>query len=230
MIGMGLLAGTGGAAEYDENPDAGDLPGTAQSTVGPTSTALDAINGDIENDADQDMFKIIIDDPVTFSASTNNGGTTLPGGDTMLFLFDENGLGVLASDDIDGLNFKTTLAEGSLDDAGGVTGVYYIAISKAYNVPSSNASDPESGEMWNPNRLGEATNTLDFDLVPNRGPGWDLPVATWFPFPFNDFAGLYRIELTGSSFVPEPSTALTLGIGVLGLVGCARHRRLRETR
>ncbi len=230
MIGIGLMAATSGAAEHDENPDAGDLPGSAQATVGPDGTALDAINGEIENDADQDMFKIIIDDPVTFSASTNNAATTLPGGDTMLFLFDENGLGVLASDDIDGLNFKTTLAAGSLDDAGGLAGVYYIAISKAFTVPSSNAGDPGAGEMWNPDRLGGATTTLDFDFIPNRGPGWDVAVATWFPFPFDDFAGSYRIELTGASFaLPEPSSALALAIGALGLAGCARHRRRRET-
>jgi len=228
MIGTTLLAGASGAAEHDESPDAGDLPATAQATLGPDGAALDAINGEIESDADQDMFEIFIDDPVTFSASTNNAGTTLPGGDTMLFLFDENGLGVVASDDIDGLNFKTTLAAGSLADAGGVAGVYYIAISKAFTVPSSDAGDPASGELWNPDRLGEATDTLDFDFIPNRGPGWDLAVASWFPFPFNDFAGSYRIELTGASFVPEPSSALGLAIGALGLAGCARQRRRRE--
>jgi len=206
---VGMLAGTAGAAEYDENPDAGDIASTAQSTVGPASTALDAINGNIENDSDQDMFKIFIDDPVAFSASTNNSGTTLPGGDTMLYLFDENGVSVLASDDIDGVNFKTTLSAGSLDDAGGGAGVYHIAVSKSYNFPSSNAGDVFAGEIWNPDRLAEANTTLDINFIPNRETsGWDQPVAAWGFEPFDSEVGDYRIELTGASFAEEASASV----------------------
>ena len=97
---LGMLAGTAGAAEYQEQGNAGDVPGTAQSTAGPVPTPLDAITGEISDDMDQDMFKIVVTDPVTFSASTNNP-ETVPS-DTMLYLFDATGHGVLATDDIDG--------------------------------------------------------------------------------------------------------------------------------
>jgi hypothetical protein len=235
---LGMLAGAAGAAEYDENPDAGDIPSTAQSTAGPASTALDAINGDILDEFDQDMFKIFIDDPVAFSASTNNPETSLPPtDDTMLYLFDENGLAVLASDDIDGLNFKTTLSAGSLDDAGGGAGIYYVAISKAYNYPSSNAGDIVAGEIWNPDRLSEETSTLDMGLVPNRGSGWDVAVAAWGNQPFNAGAGPYRIELTGASFAeesalvpvmgPAASVGLSLLLGACG-IGALRIRSSRK--
>ncbi len=226
---LGMLAGTAGAAEYDENPDAGDIPATAQSPAGPEMTALVAINGDILDEFDQDMFKIFIDDPVAFSASTNNPETIVAlFDDTMLYLFDENGLAVLASDDIDDLNFKTTLSAGSLDDAGGGAGIYYLAISKAYNYPTADTGDPPAGEIWNPDRLGEETDTLYIGMVgggpPVGGPGEAMPVAGWGNQPFNPGGGPYRIELTG---VPEPAEMLMLTAG-LTLLGILARRRSGE--
>jgi hypothetical protein len=227
---LGMLAGTAGAAEYFENPDAGDIPSTAQSPAGPELTALVAINGDILDEFDQDMFKIFIDDPVAFSASTNNPDTIVtPFNDTMLYLFDENGLAVLASDDItssEPLNFKTTLSAGSLDDAGGGAGIYYLAISLANNYPTADALNPEAGEIWNPDRLSGTTDTLYFGKSgpPLGGPGELLPVAGWGHDPWNPGGGDYRIELTG---VPEPAEMLMLTAG-LALLGILARRRSGE--
>src|SRR5688572_3689924 len=109
MIASGIVLWVVGAepsraATMGESGDAGDLPGTAQTSAGvqPFGTPLDSITGTIASDSDQDMFAIFINDPASFSASTNNAGTELTDDDdTMLFLFDAGGVGVLGNDDAD---------------------------------------------------------------------------------------------------------------------------------
>lgn len=104
------------AATWTESGDAGDLPSAAQLTMG--SGPLDAIEGSILDEADQDMFLVVIDDPAAFSASTNNAGTNLVfDDDTQLFLFDAAGFGVLANDDDpdDFLTFLSAIPAGSFN-------------------------------------------------------------------------------------------------------------------
>jgi hypothetical protein len=72
--------------------DAGDLPETAQSTG---SDPITKIRGTIGGANDVDVYAIYISDPSTFSATTI-GGTTL---DTALWLFDEDGKGVVHNED-----------------------------------------------------------------------------------------------------------------------------------
>jgi hypothetical protein len=72
--------------------DAGDLPETAQSTIGDPITK---IRGTIGGANDVDVYAIYISDPDAFSATTI-GGTTL---DTALWLFDEDGKGVVHNED-----------------------------------------------------------------------------------------------------------------------------------
>jgi len=72
--------------------DAGDLPETAQSTG---SDPITKIRGTIGGANDVDVYAIYISDPDAFSATTI-GGTTL---DTALWLFDEDGKGVVHNDD-----------------------------------------------------------------------------------------------------------------------------------
>jgi hypothetical protein len=227
---LGMLAGTAGAAEYQEQGNAGDVPGTAQSTAGPVPTPLDAITGEISDDMDQDMFKIVVTDPVTFSASTNNP-ETVPS-DTMLYLFDATGHGVLATDDIDGLNWKSTLAAGSLDAAGGGAGVYYVAISKSFNVPVSNTPPAAANEIFLEADLAGTSATIGAN-----GAGAANPVVAWWPFPFDADTGAYRINLTGATFAetatavpamaPGASVGLSLLLGACG-IGALRIRFSRK--
>ena len=110
--GIALLAwgGEPAAAATMAEGDAGDLPGTAQTSAGvqPFGTPLDSITGTIASASDQDMFEIFINDPANFSASTNNSGTNLTvDDDTMLFLFGASGLGVLGNDDDDVTTLKS---------------------------------------------------------------------------------------------------------------------------
>jgi hypothetical protein len=72
--------------------DAGDLPETAQSTG---SDPITKIRGTIGGANDVDVYAIYISDPDAFSATTI-GGTTL---DTALWLFDEDGKGVVHNED-----------------------------------------------------------------------------------------------------------------------------------
>ena len=107
------------AATWAEVGDAGDLPGTAQTTVG--GGPLTAITGSIGTRIDRDLFCIIIDGMGPFSASTVGTPGTL--GDTQLFLFDAMGFGVLGNDDASGATLRSTLS-GTL-----APGTYYLGIS-----------------------------------------------------------------------------------------------------
>lgn len=213
VSGIALLAWVvepAAAATLVEMGDAGDLPSTAQSSEGvqPFGTPLDAITGTIASASDQDMFEIFIDDPANFSASTNNAGTNLSADDdTMLFLFRANGLGGLANDDTSGSNLTSTIPAGSL--SGLPAGIYFIAVSIFFNTPTS--------------ALGEIFDVPEQGVVGPNGPGGSLPITGWDLFPDPAQTGPYRIDLTGSTFVPEPSTALLLGVGCAALA--TRSRR-----
>jgi hypothetical protein len=230
-LGMvcGFGAGTANAAVLVEAGDAGELPATAQSSAGvaPFGTPLDAITGVVQAcngsaSCDQDMFKIYVSDPVNFSASTNNVETLLD--DTMLYLFDESGRGVLATDDIDGLNYKSTLAAGSL--GAGQAGVYFIAVGKAFNTPVSDLPADPSNEIFDAGLLGGATTTIGA-----TGGGAADPVVGWFLFPLDDQIGAYRINLTGATFVdgaaPVPMLTPAALVGLILLLGACGVGALR---
>ncbi|MCZ6680605.1 MAG: hypothetical protein O7E52_25525, partial [Candidatus Poribacteria bacterium] len=154
------------ASLFAEVGEAGNLPATAQTTVG--VGMLTAIEGTVISRSDHDMFQIFIAEPANFSASTNNPGTILSiDDDTQLFLFDINGLGVLANDDDpdDIINFLPKAAI-PLGEFSGSPGLYYIAISIFDN-------DPISGG-------GEIFPDEPFDAVVGpTGPGGASPITGW---------------------------------------------------
>ncbi len=94
-VAVALIAGAG--AQWDETAngggDAGDLPSTAQITVG--VGALTQIIGNATSANDADMYCIKIVDPLNFSATTVGGATW----DTQLTLFRLDGTGLLYNDD-----------------------------------------------------------------------------------------------------------------------------------
>jgi hypothetical protein len=102
--------------------DAGDLPETAQSTG---SDPITKIRGTIGGANDVDVYAIYISDPDAFSATTI-GGTTL---DTALWLFDEDGKGVVYNDDNPD---ATTGTQSRIDNRTNCItqpGRYYLAVS-----------------------------------------------------------------------------------------------------
>lgn len=195
VAGLGLAASASAQVwneAVDGGGDAGELPATAQVVTG--TGPLTAILGSwLINDTD--MYQILICDEANFSATTV-GGTTA---DTQLWLFDANGAGVAFNDDSGGL--QSTITSLFVNS----NGLYYLAITK-YNRDAVNAANQL---IWNNSPFGT-------ERAPD-GPGAGNPVvANWTGT--TSAGGDYRITLTGACFVPEPTSALLLGLGALALI------------
>ncbi len=198
---------------------AGALPSTAADLTG---TNVTEITGSIPVTSDPlsgvEMFKLNISDYLDFSAITIGSVFGIP--DTELLLFDSNGLGVYANDDIDGGNTLSCLpsADGSnpcpSSRPAGVgptsNGTYYLAITRSSNLPLS-----MSGEIF---------TILNFtDVVgPDFTMGGNDPITGWdggaFTSSDTDLVN-FDIKLTG---VPEPGV---LGLLALGLAGVALRKK-----
>jgi len=168
LLTIGALTLSASAQIWYEQGDAGDLPETAQSTG---SGTLSQIQGSLDVN-DVDMYAIYITDPAAFSASTVGGATW----DTQLFLFDANGVGVVAEDDTGGL-------QSTIDNTAGcitAPGLYYLAITR-YNKDPLGCND---GGLWSTND----------NNCPN-GPESSSRVNSWTSS--TGTAGSYTIFLTG---------------------------------
>lgn len=163
LMGLAASLGVAQAQLWTEVGDAGDLPGTAQITVG--SGALDFIGGFIGNNPaadgnDKDMYCIYIADPSLFSATTV-GGSSL---DTQLFLFNTGGFGVTFNDDHPGGGvLQSTIAGTFLPGPGH----YYLAISRYDRDPV----DATGAELW-------LDTPYDVERAPD-GPGAGSPIFDW---------------------------------------------------
>jgi hypothetical protein len=199
------------AQTYIESGDAGNLPATAQSAMG--AGTLTGITGSTSSADLQDMYLINIRDWQNFSAGVDpavgTGSTTF---DTQLWLFREDGTGVIANDDCPGgcPGFHSHISGPTPTDGGtGLTsnGNYYIAISGFNNDPVSAG--------------GAIFTQVDFaELSSADGPGGASPITGWDTVA--GATGSYTIGLTGANFVPEPATLSLLALGGLAIL---RRRR-----
>jgi hypothetical protein len=158
--------------------DAGDLPETAQSTG---SDPITKIRGTIGGANDVDVYAIYISDPDAFSATTI-GGTTL---DTALWLFDEDGKGVVYNDDNPD---ATTGTQSRIDNRTNCItqpGRYYLAVS----LSGRRAAGCGDGLIW-------ATTPARGVRCPD-GPESASRVAGWSGS--SSSTGRYIIFLTGVS-------------------------------
>ncbi|MBL8752002.1 MAG: hypothetical protein JNK15_01770 [Planctomycetes bacterium] len=192
LLASSLLAAPLLAQAHNETADAGNTIATAQIVAG--SGPLASITGTVNGDAD--LFVIQIDNPGTFSA-TVTGGTL---GDSMLFLFDENGHGVVANDDNGG--GAAAILPGQVK----VPGRYWLGVGSF----GLNA-DTAGGALWN-----FASTTLQ--LQPNGPGGKEQLRSITGPLVFT---GSYTIALTGASKLQKrvvlPSTAnLSANEGIPG--------------
>jgi hypothetical protein len=159
--------------------DAGELPLTSQEP-GPQGP-LTSIEGALTSTFDRDMYQVCLTG-LPFSAST----VGLAGFDTQLFLFDAQGRGVYANDD---LRFEdgTAVPQSELPAGDALTptapGVYYLAIS-AYN--------------WDPQSPGGAIFGRGSGVVGPTGLGASLPVSGWTAPVDRTPGGAYTIALTGT--------------------------------
>lgn len=160
----------------------------------------------------QDVYRIRISDPTAFKISLKNSSFDIP--DAMLFLFNENGNPIMASNNSDPENLDPVL--NNADNAFfNESGIYYLAITSA---PSEALVQLQSGEsialfnlLNNPfGTVGPAEGTADFQWTSD----WTTPDQENF--------GSYMMLLDGVSSVPAPAGLALLGIAI---IGASRRRR-----
>jgi hypothetical protein len=203
VFAVAAIAAGASAQLWNEQGDAGDLPGTAQLTMG--IGPLNFISGNLgANDAD--MFGITVTDWSIFSATTT-GGVSI---DTQLFLFTSGGMGIAFNDDSVGTS--STLPAGNALYSGRTNGEQvFLALSQFDKDPFS-----VGGAIF--------LDTPFTTVHGPDGPGGGSPITGWDSFGGN--GGVYRITLTGAEFfstnpVPEP---FTMGLGIAGVAVFARRR------
>ncbi len=160
----------------DGGGDAGDLPATALIPSG--TDPFTSLGGTVETGSDVDMFLINICDEASFVATTVGTGTAF---DTMLWLFNTDGTGVVANDDSQG-TLQSTLTSNFVNSNGN----YYLAIDRFF----VRAVDATGAFLW--------TTTAE---APPSNPN---PVAGWAGTGFN--GNPYRIALSGVCFADSGPT------------------------
>jgi hypothetical protein len=204
-----------------ESGDAPGLPATAQDASGAVVTT---ITGDITYAAwydkfnrDVDMYKITINEPLAFSATTLWNATNF---DTVLFLFDSSGMAVYMNNDVPKPGFILPYRQSTLPAAhplGPATaGDYFLAISGYLNLPYEDSDD-------NPvfSTMGGSTAVIGSAGTGTPVEHWMSPIYTTF------FSGHYQIDLTGVgpiAIIPTPSALVLGGLGI-GFVAWLRRRR-----
>lgn len=185
----GTLSSVHAAGVWGESGDAGDVPGTAQDTVGPAAQALTQIQGNYTSDT-ADVYRITINDGNAFSATTESGALW----DTMLTLFDATGKGVLQNDDTSGTSKRSTIPAGQ----GLPAGTYLLAISNFSCDPSGVAPPPNPSVdvfIFPRTDNGDTSTNLRGPDVANKG---DL--VTLDKWDNTSSGGDYTIFLTGVTF------------------------------
>jgi hypothetical protein len=161
----------------DGGGDAGNLPSTAQTPTG--TNPFTNLNGNIPNGGDADMYLINICDSANFSASTTNADTA---GDTQLWIFNEQGLGVTFNDDNPSGGTLLSVISSSFIPG---NGNYYLAVSR-YN---TDPVDEGGNLLWN-------NTPFNVERTPD-GPGAFSAVAAWLG---SSGTGSYRVNMTGVCF------------------------------
>ncbi|NES82734.1 MAG: hypothetical protein F6K10_15745, partial [Moorea sp. SIO2B7] len=175
FIALGI-AGTAQAATFNEVGDAGQTLGTAKSL----GNGITQINGTRDGD-DPDLYSFFWNGG-TFSADTL--GSSLF--DTQLFLFDSDGLGVIANDD-GGFPFPDVFRSGFSINLS--QGLYYLGITEFNSDPFSSGGTIFAGGFGS-------------DQTPT-GPGGALPLNGWSAA--STSGGSYQINISGTAAVPEPA-------------------------
>jgi len=214
---------------FDEPPggDAGNSLDTAadvktddgQGSIGLIKGEIKGSSGYVGGFGDyQDLYRIYIADPLQFSAETFalDGDDGLR--DPMLFLFDEQGRGIAAMNNLNGDDLQARLLN---DDGGGdplfsTPGIFYLAITSAM----SEATVLFGNEIVPLFEMGLPDHQVG-QVVPHGNWGGES-LAGWTPPTDFENVGRYEIGLAGVVSLPVPAPA---GLAVLGLAAMGRRRR-----
>jgi hypothetical protein len=201
-ICLALLPASCSAQVWVEVGDAGELPATHQEPAG--TGPLLAIEGEVSNLRDSDLYCIFIRDPASFSASTINAFGTLV--DTQISLFRLDGIGIAMNDDGGGTELRAELT----GIPGLTQGEYLLGVSAFDRDPMS-----ADGLIFD--------NTPFVALQLPIAPGGNKPLSQWTDTGFA--TGTYRVDLVGVEFCPEPSTYALIVGALIPAVALARRRR-----
>lgn len=184
------------AINFIESNDAGESLAAAVSVVTDQVMSLDSISGTLSEDAD--LFRIFLTGGQTFSAATVSAETVeIPTNqaagipidvviDPKIFLFDEQGNGVYANDDLFGAT-QSTLPSGPGGFSPEASGIYFLGISgTGYEAASAN------GQIF----PSEPFNQINGPT----GIGSGLPL-TGFAGDTTASVGEYQISLTGAQTI-----------------------------
>lgn len=206
-LAFGAATSAQAAAVFVEGGgDAGETIVTAKTFLG--SGPIDAIQGSIDGDAD--LFAIYLTAGTAFSATTTASGIDYNFFDTVLYLFDAAGKGLIGNDDDGNVGGSQSTLSSYIPT---VSGLYYLAITGASYTPVS------GGSAIFPSLLGQGGN-----VAANPGAG----ALTGWSSLTSEF-GEYEIQLVGASAsaasdVPEPGSLLLAG-AALGVAGLIRRRK-----
>lgn len=211
---------------YVEPGDAGSSRDDASDVKNPNGTGpINSISGSLTGNGGgllagegdfQDVFRIFIKDPLLFKIQLGDASTNVP--DSMMFLFDEFGHPLMASDNTSSQNLNPIL-----ENQGGQffnhTGVFYLAITSA----PSEAQVIKDGVLTLLFNLGE----FPFGTI---GPAEGTQSAEWLDLwtpPSNpNNIGSYFMNVDGVESLPNvPSPAGLALLAVAGVLGGRRRRR-----
>ncbi|MEM8792557.1 MAG: DVUA0089 family protein [Pseudomonadota bacterium] len=207
IAGLICASSFASAATFNESTDAtgGDAGETISTAQDVTSIlgaieASDSITGAIDQGAD--LYRFTFSGGL-FTAQTFATGTTI---DTQLFLFNEDGTGIIANDDIVGQGTLQSLVTATLS-----AGTYLLGVSTFDNDPVTAGGD----EIF--------PNTFRALVTPNNAGD----VLASFQSPAGS-TGSYTIDFSGTVAVPVPA-ALPLALAGLGLLLGIGRRRVSQT-
>lgn len=207
LAALALISTPVFAVPWIEVGDAGETLATAQTTSSPATSISGSLyanpNGPGQLDY-VDIYRIYVGAPTYLTISTGTGAAADAINDPVLYLFGQDGRGVVMNDD-DGVNgSQSSIAP---LNATYLPGFYYVAIAFAGLEP-----------------LNLAGLSL-FDAFGSFGVISSDPLASWTGSPLTtnfDIPGAYTLSLNN---VPVPSGLLLLVPGLLGLGAIRRKIR-----